>query len=110
MIRITLMDGSTHEIARGDARALLPYVHVFTSSFLKDPIAAIVCYQGEPLPVLGPLPPALADTQASVELRPWLLVLDDHAQVIRGLPDFAVGAEHHALTLAADPAPLPKSA
>src|SRR5687768_14387944 len=90
MIRITLIDGTTTEIARSEARAVLPFAHVFSSSQLRAPIEGIICHKGKPLPILGPMPSA-ADFKGDMDHRPWLLILKDHAQVIRGLPDFGKG-------------------
>lgn len=81
------MDGSISEISRGDARGLVPFEHVFTSPFLKTPIEGIVCHKGVPLPVLGPMPKD-SDLGAAMNERPWIIVFEDHAQVIRGMPDF----------------------
>lgn len=87
MIRITLMDGTVEEIARADARALVPYSHVFTSPFLREPIAGVFCYGTEPRPLVGPLP------REGEEKNAWILVLGDHGQVIRGYPEFLSGAK-----------------
>jgi hypothetical protein len=92
MIRLTLLDGSISEIARSDARGLLPFANVFTSPNLRYPIEGVVCHKGKPLPILGPMPDA-TDLQADIEQRPWIIVFADHAQVIRGLPDFGTAAK-----------------
>lgn len=86
MIRITLMDGSVHEISRSDARGIVPFAHVFSSPLLRAPIEGVICHKGKPLPILGPMP-AASDLEGSVEKRAWILLMGDHAQVIRGLPE-----------------------
>lgn len=86
MIRITLMDGTTAEVAREQTKGLIPFANVFSSPLLRGPIEGVICHQGKPIPLLGPLPESTEDLP--VEDRPWILLLGDHAQVIRGMPDF----------------------
>lgn len=81
------MDGSTCEINRADARGLVPYARVFASPLLRAPIEGVLCHKGKPLPVLGPLPSA-DEISRDINNRPWIVIFEDHAQVIRGLPDF----------------------
>lgn len=99
MIRITLMDGSTLEIAREEALELMPYRALFTNPMLKAPLEGLVVYRGELIPVLGPLPsPASASRHA--DDQPWVLLMKGCAQVIRGLPEFPApaSANPHDLT------------
>jgi len=87
MIRMTLIDGSTLEIAREEALELMPYRALFTSPMLKAPLEGLVVYRGELIPVLGPLPPPGAASRYASE-QAWVLLMKDCAQVIRGLPEF----------------------
>jgi hypothetical protein len=87
MIRITLMDGRQVEVSREEALEILPYRHVFRSSHLKDPVAGIYCHHGKIIPVLGPLPDSAEGK--TVDEKPWLLLMNGHAQVVRGLPEFS---------------------
>lgn len=85
MIRVTLMDGSLQEVRRNEALGLVP-----VEGLLRHPLlvsAAIFCYQGKILPVLGPLPEKIQNS-GPCESRPWLMIFADHAQVVRGLPQF----------------------
>jgi hypothetical protein len=90
MIRITLMDGSSVEMPREQAKGLLPFAGVFASPLLRAPIEGVICHQGKPMPLLGPLP--LSQDDLPVNERAWILLLADHAQVIRGLPNFGAKA------------------
>ncbi|MGZ3694615.1 MAG: hypothetical protein ACXWQO_10570 [Bdellovibrionota bacterium] len=91
MIRITLLDGTVSEIARGDTRGVIPFANVLSSPMLRAPIEGIVCHKGKALPLLGPLPKA-EDLTAEINDRAWIILFADHAQVIRGLPDFGSAA------------------
>jgi hypothetical protein len=83
MIRITLMDGSAQEISREETRGLIAWRAPLTNPQLKA--HGVIFHGGTVLPVYGPL---AYDAAGSVSERPWLLVLKDRVQVIRGLPTF----------------------
>ena len=68
-----------------EAQELLPYRHVLRSTVFKKPIEGILIYRGNPVPVLGPMPQEGAET-LDVDQRPWILVVKNCAQVVRGLP------------------------
>jgi len=87
MIRVSLIDGSTLEVPRTDALELLPYRHVFTGRNLKAPVEGLMSHRGKLVPVLGPLP-LPTEAYLPVDKRPWILLLQDCAQVIQGLPEF----------------------
>ena len=84
MVRITLMDGSTQEVPRKEIKGFLPLPTLFRNPHLKAD--ALAYHGGNLVPVLGPL----ADGQGleKFENRAWLLMMGDHAQVVRGLPAF----------------------
>src|SRR4051812_21295580 len=87
MIRITLMDGSLQEIPREEALEILTYRHVLQNKFLKAPIEGLIVHRGKVIPVMGPLPQP-GDETNEFEIRPWILLTKDRAQVILGMPDF----------------------
>lgn len=92
MVRITLIDGSTQEIARDKARQVLPLPKLLRSPVLKKGISAVFCHRGKLVPVFGPIDGARADD--------WLLLLDEGACLIRGLPVFPEDAQSAAPVLA----------
>lgn len=87
MIRVQLLDGQTKEIPRESVRLLVAYRPVLRSPVLKSSISGVFCYEGKPIPVYGPLPEDVPST-GKAEDRAWILLTEDGAHVIRGLPYF----------------------
>jgi hypothetical protein len=84
MIRIKLVDGSTKEIRREEIQGIAPLEGILSHAELR--FDAIVYREDRILPVAGPIPDP-RETTSSHE-RFWLMLLQDHAQVILGLPRF----------------------
>jgi hypothetical protein len=92
MIQIRTTDGREEQLAEDTVKELIPYGTLFTSPLVREPYAALLYYRDRILPVRGPLPTAW-DVTADVMERPWILVFNDYARVVIGLPEFDVQAE-----------------
>lgn len=75
------------EMERERVRLLVPYRPVFRSPVLKSSIAGVFCHDGKPIPVYGPLPEEIP-SGTKAEERAWILLTDEGARVIQGLPFF----------------------
>jgi hypothetical protein len=101
MVRITLMDGSTQEVPREEIKGFLPLPPLFRNPHLKAD--ALAYHGGILVPVLGPI----GETQGleKIENRAWLLMMGEHAQVVRGLPAFDDDIKLEIVPVRAQPAP-----
>lgn len=69
------------EFPRESVRALLPLQPLLQSNCLREPISGILYYRSEVFPVIGPVDSSeIEDT--------WILLTNDHARMIYGVPEF----------------------
>jgi hypothetical protein len=66
---------------------IIPFEAVMVSPVLQEPYTALLSYHGKILPVKGILPEA-RPVAAEYDERPWIMVLEEHAQIIYGLPQW----------------------
>lgn len=72
------------EVPRKEVREVLPLPTFYSSKYLKKNISAIFNRCGNTIPVIGSLP----DPTKSDKQNTWLLLCEDKAYVISGLPTF----------------------
>lgn len=85
-IRARSCDGKEEILEGVKALEVIPFAGVFQSPLVKKPWEGLVNYRGRVLPVRGPIP-HLWNSNGSYDERPWLLVCEDHARVVLGLPE-----------------------
>ena len=85
-------DGEIRQVNKTDALELIPISNLLVSTRVKKPYVALAYYQNKVLPVLGPLPKLREDSLESSQ-RPFLLILQNHAVIVQGIPELQYAEE-----------------
>lgn len=87
MIEIKLTDGTVSQMPAADVRRLIPAAPLFYSPKLKSPYSGLLFLGGQIVPVLGKIPEHFV-AEGPLESRHWILLLENSAILIQGLPTF----------------------
>lgn len=72
-----------------DVIEIVAFETTFCCESLVEPYEALILYESELLPVVGPLPQSDAERKNS-----WVIVFETHGQICHGVPELVPQASH----------------